>query len=285
MGEYKKRLLLGKGATAQVYLAEEVKSGKRFAMKVSENRELLKREAEVLQALKGGYFPEFVEYLSQEGALVMEYLEGQDLQSLLNRESDLKLGEAVYIIGEVLQALDVLHEHTPPMIYRDIKPANIMLCPDGEIKLVDMGTVCLEEDAGGNGKEASKKVTVARAGTYGYGAPEQFWEGAGYNRSCDIYSVGKLFAYLLTGRNPAEPPYETEYFLRGLNGKAVVFRPILERSLAFSPTARYESVTEMWRAIQLAYEHSGGNRGRMKRQKSMRIYEKCIWKSEYRRIF
>ncbi len=293
MGEYKKRLLLGKGATAQVYLAEDT-SGKRFAMKVSENRELLQREAEIMCDLKSKYFPKFVEYLPQEGALVMEYVEGQDLQTVLSRAEKLEPGEAVYIVEEILQALSVLHEHTPPMIYRDIKPANIMLCSGGEIRLIDLGAVCLE--AGEDEREGTrevfeaarkegKKMTVTRAGTYGYGAPEQFWEGARCDRSCDIYSAGKVLAYLLTGCNPAEPPYETEHLLQGLSGKAVVYRPVLERSLALSPQARFGTVVEMRRALQEVYEQSLEKHKFVKRQKTARIYEKCIWKSEYRRIF
>lgn len=273
MEKYKKRLLLGKGATAWVYLVEEAVSGKRFAMKVSENRTLLQREAEIMCNLKSKYFPEFVEYLPKEGALVMEYVEGQDLQTVLNKESKLEPGEVVYIVGEVLQALDVLHEHTPPMIYRDIKPANIMLGSDGKVCLIDLGTVCLE-----TGEDE-------RAGTYGYGAPEQFWEGARCDRSCDIYSVGKVLAYLLTGRNPAEPPYETQHLLQGLAGKGTVFRTVLERSLALSPQARFGTAMEMWRSLQEAYELSSEKHKFVKRQKTGRIYEKCIWKSEYRRIF
>ncbi len=322
MGGYKKLSLLGKGATAEVYLVEDVVSRGRYAMKISENRELLRKEAWILYMLTAPakeegagaveelaeervdlkackYFPEFVAFLPEENALVMEYLEGQDLQSVLSRGLRLELGEVIYIMGEVLRALEALHMHRPAIVYRDLKPANIMLCRDGSVRLIDLGATCfgdagelMETEAGpvedgGSMTEGenAREVIVTRAGTYGYAAPEQFWEGAEISKSCDIYSAGKVFAYLLTGKNPAEPPYDVENFCRGICGKQAAFMEVLERSLALSPQARYETAEEMWRAIQRAYEEGKNKAGRPKQQKYVRIYEKCIWKSEYRRIF
>lgn len=323
MEEYKKKTLLGKGATAEVYLVEEVLSRRCFAMKISDNRELLQMEAGMLSKLTGQvasaekiwveqepkenlaeptatlgkqgnnkYFPEFETYLPEKNILVMEYLEGRDLQSVLDRDKNLEIGEVVYIIGEILQALKVLHEQIPPIVYRDVKPANIMLCRDGSVRLIDLGAACAidnryEEVIEGQSleKDGFAGITRMRAGTYGYAAPEQFWEGARISVSCDLYSVGKVFAYLLTGKNPAEPPYDMENFCRGLCGKAASFMEVLERSLALSVQARYESAEEMWCAIQEAYASIRMGGRYPKRQKTARIYEKCIWKSEYRRIF
>ena len=374
--KYKRLALLGKGATAKVYLVEDAESGKRYAMKVCENKELLRKEARMLRGLTQGdvageenlikedkitgdrdvveeretmggelkkvYFPAFVEYLEGDNALVMEYLEGKDLQTVLDeaqgrQESErqqqgkapgqqgkgqwhlwgrasgekhgmvkryLEPGEAVYIMGEVLCALEQLHTQSPTVIYRDLKPANIMLCRDGSVKLIDLGAACVDfmESAGIAGhaespmrpemSQESNGSVITRAGTYGYAAPEQFWEGAAVDRTCDIYSAGKVFAYLITGKNPAEPPYDMENFCRGLGRIEAGFMEVLERSLAVAPQARYETAAQMWQAILRAAETNGkGRTGRCprkrghRRSKSTRTYEKCIWRSEYRRIF
>lgn len=277
--KYKKIALLGKGATAKVFLVQEAVSGKKYAMKVCENKELAVEEAKILQSVAdkgGGRFPAFIEYLEEEGALIMEYLEGKDLQTLLDKGERLEPGEVLYIMEGILRALHLLHTQTPPIIYRDLKPANIMLCKDGRVCLIDLGAAWRETDAGNKNY---------KAGTYGYAAPEQFWEGARPGKVWDIYGAGKVFSYLLSGKNPAEPPYDVKQFCKTLKKLPAAFVQILERSLSLEPQARYADCESMWQEIYRASLEENKKRMPQKRGKNTRIYQKCIWKSEYQRIF
>ncbi len=278
--KYKKIALLGKGATAQVYLVEASDHGGCCAMKVFEEDKLFYHEWKVWQFMvniegkEAGYFPRFIECLEEERALVMEYVEGKDLQTILDAGQEFSLEETVGIMEEVLGALQVLHKRA--IIYRDLKPANIMLCKDGSVKLIDLGAACFAE--------AENKEAV-HAGTYGYAAPEQFWEGVKPEITCDIYSAGKVLAYLLTGKNPAHPPYDVEQYCKGMKKVPGEFLKIIHRSLAKEPQARFADCESMKRAIQKAYDECRRRKWFLRRGKTTIIYQKCIWKSEYRRIF
>lgn len=298
---YKKLALLGKGATAQVFLVEEVGSGRRYAMKVFGDEKIFHREKENWKALtkeqnkEKRYFPELIEYLEEEKALVMEYLEGKDLQTILDSGQDLSMEEVVGIMEEVLNALQVLHGQA--LVYRDLKPANIMLCKDGRVRLIDLGAVCLTgaitvtgERRGMEALNATEKLpgfeeVVIKAGTYGYAAPEQFWDDVRPEKTCDIYSTGKVLAYLLTGKNPAQPPYDVEHYCKGMKRVPAEFLRVINRSLAKEPQARYADCESMKRAIRKAYDDCRHWKCFHRHGKSTITYEKCIWKSEYRRIF
>lgn len=278
--KYRKVKKIGEGATAEVYLVEEIATGRRYAMKVSEHAQLLKREASMLERVKHKAFPRVIEYFSQQiNCLVMEYIEGSSLQEILDGGRKFELREIVYIMEEVLEALNALHMREEPIIYRDIKPANIMIEKSGRIRLVDMGAAFEKgmETEEGNGSQM--------AGTYGYGAPEQFWAGVVPSIRCDVYGAGKVLAYLLSGKNPAIPPYNMEQYCRGIRQVPPPFQMILERSLATNPLARYEDCISMKRDLKKAYEESRRKRLFKLHKKNHLNYIKCIWLSEYRRLF
>lgn len=279
MEKYRRIRRIGEGATAEVYLVEELVSGSLYAMKVSEHTELLEREAYVLKRLAHKAFPKVKEYVSQTNQLIMEYVEGNSLQELLDSGKRFEIREIFYIMGGVLEALNELHIQDSPIIYRDVKPANIMIEKSGRIRLVDMGAAYVSgmDTEGENGK--------FMAGTYGYGAPEQFWTGVVPSIRCDVYGAGKVLAYLLSGKNPAIPPYNMEQFCKGSRQVPVPFQQILERSLAANPLARYEDCISMRRDLRKAYEESSRKRLFKLHKKSPHNYIKCIWLSEYRRIF
>ncbi len=280
--KYKKILLLGKGATAEVYLVEEISTGNRYAMKVGGQGDLLKWEANLLQTLHQDCFPKIKEYAKENREyLVMEYIEGRSLQEQLNRGHKPKPLEAVTIMDGILKCLEVLHTREPNIIYRDLKPANIMIAGNGSIKLIDFGAACYAEEVG----QAGQLPNSTKAGTYGYAAPEQFWSGVKLSKACDIYAAGKILAYLLSGKNPAEPPYDMEQYCKGLQGIGAGFREVLARSMAMEPQARYEDCKSMLAAIRKAYDENIGKKRFVFRQKREYTYKKCIWKSEYRRIF
>ena len=275
---YKEIREIGVGATAQVHLVEEISTGKVYAMKTSEKEELLREEAGILQGLTGNRFPRFKEY--EGNCLVMEYIQGKDLQQILHTGKRFSVEETVYVVEEVLRTLEELHQQVPPIIFRDLKPANIMIDPGGQIHLIDFGAAFCK-----GGQAVLRSGNGAMAGTYGYAAPEQFWSGVEPDARCDIYAAGKVLAYLLSGKNPAEPPYDMESYCKGLKRVPGEFWHIIERSLAMNPLARYEGCMEMLREIRLAYEEIKSKRLFKLHKKSSLNYMKCIWLSEYRRIF
>lgn len=276
--KYRKVALLGQGATAQVFLVVDGTGNRQYAMKVGKNKLILQQEARMLQQVAGeNSFPEFVEYMKEENALIMEYLEGQNLQKLLNQGIRFEEEEIWGIMKEVLRALSILHRQKPGIVYRDLKPANIMLGKDGSIRLIDLGAACyVKGETGGISN---------KAGTYGYAAPEQFWEGVPSDITCDIYSAGKVLAYLVSGKNPLEPPYDMEHYCKRLKRVKPEIMEIISRSLSLNPAGRYENCTEMYRALDVAFHKKTERRRFFRRRRSTIIYEKCIWKSEYRRIF
>ena len=279
MEKYHRIRKIGEGATAEVYVAEEIATGNTYAMKVSEHRKLLEREAFILESLNHKAFPKVKEYVSQTGELIMEYIEGNSLQELLDGGRKFEIGEILYIMENVLEALTILHMQKKPVIYRDIKPSNIMIERNGRIRLVDMGAAYV------SGMDIEGEKGKFLAGTYGYGAPEQFWAGVVPSIRCDVYGAGKVLAYLLSGKNPAIPPYNMEQYCRGSRQVPFAFQRILERSLATDPLARYEDCISMRRDLRKAYEESCKRTLFKLHKKSSVNYIKCIWLSEYRRIF
>ena len=275
---YKEIRKLGEGATAQVYLVEEIATGKKFAMKKSEREELLQLEAQMLGKLNDDRFPKVKEYVGKR--LVMEYIEGKNLQELLEEGKRFSMKEILYLMEEVLGLLNILHTQEPAIIYRDMKPANVMIGRNGKVYLIDFGAV-YNREIGANGEIEQGLM----AGTYGYAAPEQFWKGVVPDIRCDIYAAGKVLAYLLSGKNPAIPPYDMENYCKGLKRVPEEFLRITERSLAGNPLARYETSESMRRDIRLAYEANSSKRLFKLHKKVPHEYIKCIWLSEYRRIF
>lgn len=183
-GKYRLLSVLGRGATSVVYLAEEVPSGKRYAVKASgSDREKLRREAMLLQQMHHRGIPDAAELLwtEEKAFLVMEYVNGKSIGQRM-REGErfsyrqiLKTGIA---LGEILC---YLHARHPPVFYRDLKPDNVMMTEWGKICLVDFGSAGTEETG-----------VEVRYGTRGYAAPEQY-EGKCDARS-DIYALGALLA-------------------------------------------------------------------------------------------
>lgn len=185
---------LGKGAFSEVYRAED-REGRLCACKVSGNVRLLEREARVMEGLAHPLFPEFFEFWvhggpgGELGYLAMEYVEGECLADILGRRGGFCARQVVRTGLELAEGLRYLHERAEGYLFRDVKPANIILRQDGKVKLLDFGCVCLEGERG-----------CSLAGTPGYGAPEQLEEGGFLTQACDVYGLGRTLQEMLGGR-------------------------------------------------------------------------------------
>jgi serine/threonine-protein kinase len=164
-------------------------------------REAFLHEAEMLAALNHPNLPRVTDHFEQDGKayLVMEYVPGETLHSLLVREGlPQPQPRVLEWFRQLCDVLDYLHGQSPPIIFRDLKPANIMVTPGGQLKLIDFGIARLF-------KPGQVKDTQA-FGTVGYSAPEQYGRGQTDARS-DVYSLGVLLHQLLTGYDPTATPF------------------------------------------------------------------------------
>lgn len=192
---------LGKGGMGAVYLAYDQTLQIRVALKENlnlnpESERQFHREATLLAGLRHPNLPRVIDHFILESRqyLVMDYIEGEDLHSLSEREPPI-VGDVVDWAKEVCEALHYLHTRTPPIIHRDIKPANLKLQPDGAVILVDFGIAKVYDQ--------SQTTTGARGLTPGYSPPEQYGSARTDARS-DQYALAATMYSLLTGQAPVD---------------------------------------------------------------------------------
>lgn len=208
MNRKRQTRLLGEGAFSQVYLAWD-ETGPR-ACKVSDNLKLLRNEAEYMKQLHSqvSAFPRFYGYRegahllgetadeSIKGYLLMEYIEGKHpLTYLRSIPTATAQVQAILSIGiQLCDILTVLHGSEPRLVFRDLKPDNLLIDSDGRVRLIDLGLL---------GPEGS---STAQTGTPGFAAPEQFEPGSYIDPTADIYGLGKTLETLCKTTNSKVPP-------------------------------------------------------------------------------
>ena len=206
---------VGKGGFSSVYKAEDIQFGNRLlAVKemsqhglnqkeIDEAAQAFEREALLLARLKHPYLPSIYDHFNEAGRwyLVMDFIEGNTLEEHLNATIGgyLSLEEALQIGIQLCSVLGYLHTQQPSIIFRDLKPANIMLTPDGHLYLIDFGIAR-------HFKPGQAKDTTA-FGSAGYAAPEQYGKAQTTPRS-DIYSLGATLHQMLTGDDPSDTPFQ-----------------------------------------------------------------------------
>ena len=195
-------------------------------------------EIEMMKHFDHPNLPKIIDVIEAGDSLVMimDYIEGAALSNLLNNGAQPEK-TVIEWAKQLCDVLHYLHTHNPPIIYRDLKPANIMLRPDGRIILIDFGTARQQ-------KEQNVADTVC-LGTVGYAAPEQFGGMGQTDARTDIYNLGVTLYHLVTGRNPAEPPYEI-FPIRKINPQLTYgLEFIIDKCVRRNPDARYQSAAEV----------------------------------------
>lgn len=194
--------VLGKGGNGTVYLARHERSGRLWAVKeIAKEGSRLIMEAELLKKLKHPGLPAVGDILEQGEMLylVMDYIEGHSLKELLEEKKAFSQEQVADWGLQLCRVLEYLHSRTPSVIYRDLKPSNIMQREDGTLVLVDFGTA--------RERKAEAVGDTVWLGTRGYAAPEQYGGRGQTGPKTDIYGLGAVLYHLLTGHNPADPPY------------------------------------------------------------------------------
>lgn len=180
----------GKGAFSQVYCVKEVVTGRIYACKVSEKQEMLCRESILLRKIEHPLFPKFHDYRQGKNYsfLFMEYVSGENLKELIAAQGVLSERRAITIAVELAGGLQYLHELNPPVLYRDLKPDNIMVGDSGEIRLLDLGSADISAP--------SRRVIT---GTPGFAAPEQWSMDGKVGFYSDVYGLAEVMYYMMTG--------------------------------------------------------------------------------------
>ncbi len=261
---YRIAALLSQGGMGNVYRAWDVSLKIQVAIKENldaspEAQAQFGEEARLLARLSHLNLPRVSDYFTLPGQgeyLVMDYVEGEDLEETLarataqvNSTGHLSPQLALPWILQVCDALNYLHNQSPPVIHRDIKPANIKITPEGRAVLVDFGIAKRFDPT-------HTTLAGARAVTPGYSPPEQYG-GAPTDARSDLYALGATLYHIFTGQQPPESVQRVagnaaELDLRQLNpGIHPALEQVILRAMAIPMDRRYQSASEFKSALLL----------------------------------
>lgn len=253
---------IGEGGMGAVYLAVDQKFGSKVAIKETfyqdeDLGEAFEREAHLLNKLHHPILPHVSDYFIENGRhfLLMEYIEGEDLSEILERESAFPVEDVLRWTNELLDALDYLHSQTPPIIHRDIKPNNLKLTTRGNIVLLDFGLAKLNS-AG----------TVGMKSVFGYSrrySPLEQIQGTGTDARSDIFALGATVYHLLTGKPPIDVLARASAIISGkpdplqlvseINQEvSLPVAQVIQTALALNADRRFTSANAMRKALEYA---------------------------------
>ncbi len=250
-GKYKILSLIGKGGFSSVYLASDIENGKLFAVKeykkaeneINTDYEIILREAQILSNLSYSGIPQVLE-ISDTGSrlvIIMDYIKGETLDRIIQDTKPFSEETSINFARQLINIFMYLHLNN--IIYRDLKPSNIMLSETGQIWLVDFGTVR---------KYSPEKLgDTTCLGTMGYAAPEQYGGRGQSDFRTDIYGFGVTLFYLLTGKGPVNNFWDT-YSIRKINREfSYALDYIIVKCTQVNPDNRYQTFDE----VKYDFEH------------------------------
>lgn len=285
---------IGSGGGGIVYLARHLRLGKWVVLKADKRaltvpQEVLRREVDALKNLSHTYIPQVYDFIQEDGIVytVMDYIEGESLDKPLARGERFSQAQVIEWGCEILEALCYLHSRPPNgILHADIKPANVMLTPQGDIRLIDFNIALAL------GEEGAVRVGFSR----GYASPEHYGiddspPGAtvGIERATtqlssespetvlasqssssgssssgkkmvymdvrsDIYSLGATLYHLLTGVRPATDAKKVEPIVEK-EGVSPAVAAIIQKAMEPDPNLRYQSAAEMLSAFTHLHEN------------------------------
>ncbi len=252
-GKYKILNQVGHGGMSVVYLAMNEKANKQWAIKEVRKdgvkdfevvKQSLVAETDMLKKLSHPNLPSIIDVIEDDDRflIVMDYIQGNSLAKALEEYGAQPQDEVIQWAKQLCDVLGYLHTRVPPIIYRDMKPANVMLKPDGNITLIDFGTA----------REFKEKnlADTTCLGTMGYAAPEQFGGMGQTDARTDIYCLGATLYHLVTGMNPCEPPYEIRP-IREINPSlSGGLERIILKCTQPDPNNRYQNAAELMYALE-----------------------------------
>jgi serine/threonine protein kinase len=266
---YQLGALLGSGGFSVVYRARDRQEGgrnvalKRISLQGLNAEEAIEatstfnREVNVLSTLAHPQIPRLYDHFNDQHHwyLVLEYIEGQTLEAFLaTREASgkpLRIDEILAIALQLCTVLDYLHRCQPPIVFRDLKPGNILRTSDDKLYLIDFGIA--------RRYQPGQTQDTQRLGSPGYAAPEQYGR-AQTTPQADIYSLGALLRFLLSGQNPAESPLGVPSLrLNGQPGSATL-EQLVAHMLLPNPSERPAGVRAVVETLDQIKQQVGAGR-------------------------
>ncbi|HVA39161.1 MAG TPA: protein kinase [Candidatus Binataceae bacterium] len=253
-GRYRVVRPLGGGGMKLVYLAEDLRlAARRCALaEVVDNFtnpdaqrqavDAFQREADMLARLNNEHIPRVFDRFSEQNRhyLVMEYIDGATLEEEMKQAGG-RLAEprVIDIALQILDTLAYLHGLEPPVIYRDLKPSNVMLIASGQAKLIDFGIA----------RHFQPLQNATMIGTQGYAPPEQY-RGKVEQRS-DLYALGATMHHALSGRDPAnEAPFSFPPLATLCPGATPALAALIDDALTYDVERRVPSAAEFKRRLE-----------------------------------
>lgn len=251
---------IGSGGMGVVYLAYHLRLNKYVVMKKMKNStadlSTIRNEVDVLKALRHTYLPQVYDFIDFEGDTytIIDYIEGYDLMYYIENRIAVPESQLIKWLKQLCEVLQYLHTHSPKILHADIKPANIIIQPSGDVCLIDFGISML-------GNAEMKGLS------YEYASPEQY-----YNLCCirqgnyaalydlddrtDIYSLGATFYQIVTMLQPScqyeLPPVEQNMYLPVSEGMC----KIIDKAVSYDRGKRYASAAQMHKAVNDIYKLS-----------------------------
>lgn len=250
---YRIERVLGSGGMGAVYLASDTRLPRQWAVKEMHDqfededqrqqaKESFVAEATLLAQLEHPNLPRIVDFFQTEGRhfLVMDFVEGQTLeQRLVN--GPLSLREGLDIGRQIAEVLQYLHERPKPIVFRDLKPANIILVDGKTVKLIDFGIARLLRPGASSDTRA--------LGTPGYAAPEQYGRGQSDART-DVYALGATLHHGFSGVDPQEHPFQFAPFREKRPDVPEKLEQILLRAVTLKPDGRFQTASDFLDALR-----------------------------------
>ncbi|MDP4091458.1 MAG: serine/threonine-protein kinase [Bacillota bacterium] len=238
-GRYEILKLLGEGGMGRVYLCRNIRLDvpvaiKEFKAEVSHD---FISEPHILKKLRHRGIPQIFDIFEENGYnyMVEEYIEGSTLSSHLENIRNMDTDEVIRIALEICDIIEYLHSCNPPIIYRDLKPSNVLIGKDGSIHIIDFGISRVY-------KEEGARDTVYM-GSVGYASPEQCGGGQSC-RQTDVYGLGALLYFLMNRKAPAN-------FMTAFNEKYGEMLPrIVIRAMQPEIDKRFPTITDMKRQLE-----------------------------------
>lgn len=204
-----------------------------------------RREGDILAGLHHPGLPEVYDRFEERGEffLVMEFIEGETLENILerNQRRPLPLAEVLRWTTELGEILHFLHGQTSPIIYRDLKPGNVIITPQGRARLIDFGIARFFV--------SGKTNDTQNFGTLGYASPEQYGSGQ-TGAYTDVYALGVLLHELSTGYDPSQGQPFSRPPARKLNPNLPpILETVIQKATENEPKARFQSISEFLHAL------------------------------------
>lgn len=240
-GKYQVIKVLGQGGMGTVYLCKNTRLEKLWAIKEIKSDIDLTAEPNILKNLNHTGIPNIIDIFYEEDNLyiVEDYIEGITLENIVKASKFLSKDKLSKYALALCDIITYLHSFKPPIIYRDMKPSNIIITPEDKVVLIDFGISRLYKE--------NKSCDTIYMGSMGYAAPEQYGMGQSGVQT-DIYGLGAVIHFMASGRAPlniTEPFKDQNY----INVDAEL-KKIIEKCMQINPELRYSSVDKLKSEIE-----------------------------------